>query len=439
MKNDPQYQTDSPENWLRQTLCGYDPEAPADAWQRLAPHLPKRKRRRPFVFWMSRSVVGTMSIIALFLLWKKAERPDEKGGLLLPMQDVAQVLSERSNEVFERTDSQNTLEKLAQSLAAPLRQNHVSGKTDLQNPIATAHFSSNNTSPAISTPTEIILELLPPKPLTSLSQTRPQPNFQFRSSEVFAEKTIQDRRFWFGIETSPAIFMQKNVGGMPVGLAFPETRHHPGHGWQAGVSMAFEPLKNWRVGLGIQYVRQTHEARHDATLRLMDGVCLNPNDPGLKEYEFQYAIVSGSEQNDLTLRLHQQHIGSMMPDDEPFTISMKTVHGTAAWRVPLTVERRFGGGKWQGFVRGGTVVDFSEKNKIEVAHYAEACQDLCFHSGHMPNIHASASAGASVGWLAGAGIEHQISRLAALRFEPFVVGKKGTIQCGLNLGLVFSK
>jgi hypothetical protein len=433
MKNDQQHQTDSPETWLHQTLGGYSPETPADAWQRLAPHLPKRERRRPFVFWMSRSVVGIAAVIALYLLWKNVERPSETEVLAI------QPMCERPGQVFDKIAPQANLKKFAQPLASPLNKNHISRKIDVQTPIKTAHFSSNNTSPAVSTPPEITLEFLPPKPLTSLVQTRPHLNVQFRSTNVFAEKTIRNQRFWFGIEASPTLLMQKNVGGMPVGLAFPEMRHHPGYGWQAGVSMAFEPLKNWRIGLGIQYVRQTHAARHDATLRLIDGICLNPNDPGLKEYEFRYAIVSGSEQNDLTLRLQQQHIGSMMPDDEPFTINMKSIHLSAAWRLPLTVERRFGGGKWQGFVRGGTAIDATERNKIEVAHYTEACQDLCFHNGHMPNIHASAPAGASVGWLAGAGIERQISRLAALRLEPYVVGKKGTIHCGLNLGLLFSK
>lgn len=439
MKNDQQHQTDSPETWLHQTLGGYRPEAPADAWQRLAPHLPKQKRRRPFMFWVLRLALSTAAFIVGYLLWNHTDRPVEKQAWPVSNQAVTPVLSERSDKIFVRNEPQTTFKKHAPPLNTPLDRYQVSEKTGLQNLMETVQFSSSNTSQTVLVPTEIKLEFLSPKPLTPLPPTRPQPNFQNHAPEVFAEKTVQNQRFWFGMEVLPAVFMQKNVGGMPVGLAFPETRHHPGHGWQAGVSMAFEPLKNWRVGLGIQYVRQTHEARHDATLRLMDGICLNPNDPGLKEYEFRYAIVSGSEQNDLTLRLQQQHIGSMMPDDEPFTINMKTIHRSAAWRLPLTVERRFGGGKWQGFVRGGTVIDATERNKIEVAHYTEACQDLCFHSGHMPHIHASAPAGASVGWLAGAGIERQLSRRAALRLEPYVVGKKGTIHCGLNLGLLFSK
>lgn len=280
------------------------------------------------------------------------------------------------------------------------------------------------------------LEKLPGKTLAPLLLAEnPLPEFQFAAAPVLPKKA-KTQRFWLGIEAAPSLFMQKNMGGMPGGLAFPETHPRPGRGWEAGVSMAFEPLKNWRVALGIRHFRQTHEAQHAATRRLMDGVCLNPHDPGLKEYEFCYAVVSGGEQNDLRLRLQQQDIGSTMPDDEPFTLEMKTVHRLAAWRVPLSVSGR-SHGQMAGFRARRCGRWFFGKKHREVTHFTEVCQDLCFQNGHVPSIQASTRSGASVGWLAGAGIERRISRRAALRFEPFMVGK-GSIQCGLGLGLRFS-
>ena len=83
-------------------------------------------------------------------------------------------------------------------------------------------------------------------------------------------------------------------------------------------------------------------------------------------------------------------------------------------------------------------MDFSEKTKTEVTHFTEVCQDLCFQSGHVPAIQATVPARTSVGWLAGAGIERQVFGRAALRFEPFAVGQKGSVQYGLSLGLLFS-
>lgn len=454
MKSDLQQPTDPTENWLRQTLGGYRPEAPADAWQRLAPHLPQRKRLRPLVFWLSGAAVGTAAVALLFWFLKSAAPLVEppagvKNGspvaqtapAVLPKNleagEPTEIWSDKSPGVFARPNfEKKTSEKLRGfSSSKNLENPSAEGLARPENLTAAAPaFSEKNAPPQAENP----LEKLPGKAVAPLVLTENSlPEFQFAAAPVLPKKA-KTQRFWLGIEAAPSLFMLKNMGGMPGGLAFPETHPRPGRGWEAGVSMSFEPLKNWRVALGIRRFRQTHEAQHAATLRLMDGVCLNPHDPGLKVYQFQYAVVSGGEQSNLTLRLQQQDIGSTMPDDEPFTLEMKTVHRSVAWRVPLSVERRFGTGKWQGFVRGGAVVDFSEKSEIEVTHFTEVCQDLCFQNGHVPNVQTSAQADASVGWLAGAGIERQVSRRAALRFEPFMVGQKGSIQYGLGLGLLFS-
>lgn len=479
MKSDKQQRNDPTENWLRQTLGSHRPEAPADAWQRLAPHLPQRKRRRPFVFWLSGAAVGAAAAVALFWFLKSAAPSvappaavkngspvAQAAPAVLPKNltagESAKIWTDKSPGVFAHPNfEKKTAEKLrgfsssknlenppAEGFASPgnLGTAPVFEAADLKKETTGAfdfsekttaeatQFSEKTAPPKAENP----LEKLPGKTLAPLLLAeKPLPEFQSEAAPILPKKA-QVPRFWLGIEAAPSLFMQKNMGGMPVGLAFPETHPRPGNGWQAGISLAFEPVKNWRVALGIQHFRQTHAAQHAATLRLMDGVCLNPHDPGLKEYQFQYAVVSGGEESNLTLRLQQQDIGSTMPDDEPFTLEMKTIHRSAAWRVPLSIERRFGTGKWQGFVRGGAVVDFSEKSTVEVTHFTEVCQDLCFQNGHLPSVQASARAGASVGWLAGAGIERRILRRAALRFEPFMVGQKGSMQCGLNLGLLFS-
>lgn len=470
---------DPTENWLRQTLGNHRPEAPADAWQRLAPHLPQRERRRPFAFWLTGGAVGAAAALALFWFLKNAETPPAQPILVEKTPPVAQAVpaalpenltavenakiwSDKNPGVSARPNFEKKVaEKLrgfsnSRILKNAPAERFARTEKPADVPTSGSDFSKKETSGAFDFSEKTTaaapaflektappqaqnpLEKLPGKAFAPLVfAEKPFPEFQFPAAPILPEKA-KAPRFWLGIEAAPALFMRKNMGEMPAGLTFPEMHDRPGNGWQAGVSLAFEPLKNWRIATGIQHLRQTHEAAHSATLRLMDGVCLNPHDAGLKEYEFRYAVVSGGEQSDLTLRLQQQDIGSTMPDDEPFTLEMKTVHRSAAWRVPLTVERRFGAGKWRGFVRGGAVVDFSEKTKIEVTHFTEACQDLCFQSGHVPAIQASVPASASVGWLAGAGIERQISRRAALRFEPFVVGRKGSTQCGLSLGLLFS-
>ncbi len=454
MKSDQNQPHDPTENWLRQTLGGFQPDAPEDAWQRLAPHLPLRKRRRPSVFWLS-SVAAGAAAVALFWFLKNAETPAAPPILVEKMPPIAQVLQNSSDDSKSSDDCKSPDEKLQKPSDGSKSSDE---KLQPQNPLAKRNYpQKNRPKPASILPKnrpatnssddlESSVERLTANSSDDLesSDERPpvfaekaQPEIQFSAAPIFPKKA-KFPRFWLGIEAAPSLFMRKNMGGMPSGLVFPEMHSRPGNGWLAGLSLAFAPLKNWRVASGIQHFQQNHEAQHSATLRLMDGVHLNPHVAGLKEYEFQYAVVSGGEQSDLTLRLQQQDIGTTMPDDEPFTLDMKTVHRSTAWRVPLTVERRFGMGNWSGFVRGGAVVVFSEKSTVEVTHFTEVCQDLCFQGGHVPKIRASAPNKIALGWLVGAGIERQVFSRAGLRFEPFLVGQKGSMQCGLNFGLLFS-
>ncbi|MBL7807903.1 MAG: hypothetical protein JNN28_08825 [Saprospiraceae bacterium] len=457
MKNDPQNPTDAPENWLRQTLDGYRPEAPADAWQRLAPNLPNRNRRRPIVFWLSGAAVG-IAIVAVFFwfLISTAQTIEPSVGVENGQPAVQVISAALPNNLPVVESSKIWRDKSFKKLTNPPsevfnRPGNVVGEPvfvttplNKENKGTFDFIKKTNTNAALSPekaapkPAEKSLVILPGKALVPLLSTRHTlPKFQSPASHNLPKKA-KAQRYWLGVEAAPSLFIQKNMSLMPGDLIFPETHTHPGMGWQAGVSLAFEPLKTWRIALGIQHLRQMREAQHAATLRLMDGVCLNPHDLGLKEYQFNYAVASGGEQNELTLRLQQQDIGSMMADDEPFTLEMKTTHRSMAWRVPLSIERRFGAGKWHGFMRGGAVVDFSEKIQTKVTHFTEVCQDLCFQSGHLPSVQSSEKADTSVGWLLGAGIERQISRRFALRFEPFMIGQKGSRQYGLNFGLMFS-
>ncbi|MCC7245335.1 MAG: hypothetical protein IT269_06625 [Saprospiraceae bacterium] len=469
MMSNQNHHSDPAKDWLRQTLGnGYQPDAPDDAWQRLEPNLPGKKERRPLVFWWFFAASGLTFALAMFGLLKTTKTQPFYHVLPQNSQPVAQVADGRDILSAQR----NTRNKI------PVNQPQSSDQVPLSKKVApeivtvasqifrksytptTLTFHENQLTPQTNTPAleikdksgffesrekpttgqiKTALDILPSRAFTPLvADKESQPLFQF-STTLPRAITARSQRFWFGIEAAPTIFFSNNTFMARHETAYFEVQTHAAYGWQAGVSMAFEPVKNWRIVLGLQYFRQSHMAQHSATLRLMDGICLNPQDPGLKEYEFNYALISGGGgKSDLTLRLQQQHTGSMMPMDEPFTLDMETVHHSAAWRMPLSLERRFVAGAWKGFVRGGATVDFLKKSKISVTHFSEVCQDLCFQEGRDPVIQVSTASTISMGWLAGAGIERSINRRAALRFEPFLVGKKYGLQTGLSIGLLFS-
>jgi hypothetical protein len=480
MKSEHNKTHDPIENWLLQRLRDYSPEAPGDSWHRLVPHLPLRKRRRPFAFWIWGAAVGVFVTFAFSWYLKNtytssSAYPDSNKKPLVA-QILPNTLPEKVNGRDNHKGQKRLIDKSTNNWVAK-NSGIIDSPSSKHNPItkhlidSSANILENLTAEGIThihkystTSTNMVsgnMEMENSRifdfsqataasqlenPFDKLSAKayellflaeKPHLELQFSTAPIFLKKS-KTSRIWLGIEAAPAFFIQKNKHEIPDGLAFPEMHSLPGYGWQFGVSLAIEPFKNWRITTGIQHIGQKHKTEHSASLRLMDGVCLNPNDTGLKEYEFHYVVVSGGEQSNLTLMLQQQDLNSTMPDDEPFTIDMKTTKRSMLWRIPFTVERQFGTKRWKGLVRGGAIVDFGEKSNNEVTHFTEFCQDLCFQGGHTPAIQTSSVTHLSLGWLIACGIERQISNRINIRFEPFLVGQKESMQYGLNFGLLLS-
>jgi hypothetical protein len=81
-------------------------------------------------------------------------------------------------------------------------------------------------------------------------------------------------------------------------------------------------------------------------------------------------------------------------------------------------------------------MDVATKNSLEVTHYDEFCQDLCFANGLTPKIAAKSTNLNVFGWRLGLGVERRLNHHTLIRLEPFVAGKKYSWQGGLSLGLV---
>ncbi|MBK8965207.1 MAG: hypothetical protein IPM36_00735 [Lewinellaceae bacterium] len=256
----------------------------------------------------------------------------------------------------------------------------------------------------------------------------------------FPVKPIRERHWEIGIVGSPVWLWQ---------AASPIDPHHGGHiafaehqqgaatGWQQGLTIGYWFLPRWRVTTGLFRRNTTQVSSHTATLRLMDGICLNPNDPGPKEYEFQYGLYSGAGEYQLTVHIAQVDTANKMPDDEPFTLAMRTTRRNSDWVLPLAVQRAFGYGRWQGFVQGGLQLSLPGSATAQVDHFTEACIDLCFASGRMPTLNITDREKASISWLLGAGMEYRIAPRWALSVAPTLFGKKGQTGLSMNAGLSF--
>lgn len=456
MKNDQKRSGDPVEHWLRQSLGEFQPDVPDGAWERLVPNLPvKKERRRPVLWWMVAAIGAAFFYLLYCVTYIKSNQEPSKIASSEPwplMEPIEPGAIRISPADLTTTTSVN--KPAAQTTARPRKSSDkvISGKKQ----DTFCHFSPENTDDLLVpgerdfVPAQLVastlnaqlsektFETLPAGILTPVvGQAPARLVWEHKNSNLITPKA-KKLPVWIGFDVAPSLLFSERSPAAQTGLSFTGTSVSPAHGWQMGASFAVEPLKNWRASIGIQFYRQQYEAQHTAILRLMDGVCLNPGYSGLKEYEFQYALISGGESTDLSLRLNQQDIGSMMPNDEPFSLHMKTVHRSRAWRIPLNVERYFGAGHWRGLIKGGLVAELEGRKRVEVVHYSEACQDLCFQNGFVPQGQATTKAPASLGWLAGAGVEYRFGGHAALRVEPFLTGRNRILQGGVSAGLLFS-
>jgi hypothetical protein len=432
------------EHWLRQTLDGFEPSAPENAWDRLEPRLPQKKRRRGVLFYfMWMGGIGLLASGAWWLNRRKQSLPPSTESKYTTHSGAIARAADLQPSKDQKITQESVLNIIQLNAKQPApnrtgKAEDLSTKTNSALPLlVTASIALPQQNIAATTP--MVFNLRPMERLQSL--ILPVQLHQFNPSIsplATAHSTVSalKARIYWSIEAAPMLFYQKTGQQASNALVFTEHSVHPGQGWQYGFHVGVQTKRPWRFIMGLQYVQQNRETSHQATLRLMDGVCLNPYDPGLKQYEFQYGLISGDQRSELTLQLQQQTPGSHMALDESFTLDMHTTRHLRSILLPLTVERHFGKGNWQGFVEAGAIMDVATKNSLEVTHYDEFCQDLCFANGLTPKIAAKSTNLNVFGWRLGLGVERRLTHHTLIRLEPFVAGKKYSWQGGLSLGLV---
>lgn len=448
---------DDLERQLQAQLEHFAPEAPDRLWAGIEARLPRRHRRTVFWWWVS-------GIVAALILVGLVNRFTGESDSATPKPRDIEIKTPVQQGIAIRSPQERTGTEMATVPALISRTTTNSRNTGLEivaKPAAHPQVTHlDEDIPPVEAPTPGIL--LGKSPLTNAGTTQilpvaifdatPQeplcvslppvskndsPQIQFIR---FPIKTIREWRWQIAAAAGPVWLWQTSAPSDPHHgghIGFAEHRQGAATGWQAGVNIGYEPAPRWQVIAGLFRRQTTQIASHTATLRLMDGVCLNPNDYAPKEYEFQYHLYSGSGTSNLTVHIAQVDTANKMPDDEPFTLTMRTTRRNSDWVLPLAVQRAFGYGRWQGFVQGGLQLSLPGSATARVDHFTEACIDLCFASGRMPTLNITDREKASISWLLGAGMEYRIAPRWALSVAPTLFGKKGQTGLSVNAGLSF--
>ena len=413
------------EDKLHRVLGDYQPDAPQDAWTRLVPHLPKKRKKTPF-FLLCALAATTLLVI---------------GFRLIVTTNIGRAASKESQVVSVVPAMLQNTKIQKQISATPTQKSNAHASAVLEN---AAPLASIVALEGLA-PQSIVLEkAVPHAPIFTLAGLAPQsivlekaaPRAPIVALENALTKMPTRKKNWhIGIDAS-AIIGNSVLASPPIGdMIFAETTQGKGMGTRFGISGGMEWRRHWQINIGLQRQQATRMATHQATLRLIDGTWTNPNYDGAKEYAFSYSLASPNSETGVTLLLAEQHPYSTMPADEPFTLDMQNEYRTTAFLVPISVQRSFGNGKWQPTLRAGAVLTLASKTKITVQHFSEQCADLCFTSDIMPEIAVVSHAKTMPLVQFGAGITYAVTPSLCVYVEPNWTGNKQLGQLAIQTGL----
>lgn len=431
------YDPEELERLLHQRLHNFAPEAPEHIWSVIETHLPEQSR----LVW--RQWLAGMCLLAFLGSLQYHNRSlkntpaspatDRLIAAATPCTTPGSVKKKEPDRFFPKQPEISTHPRTpAYTDRAPEKISSAYSAPDKKPVVAPVlpHLLTNTFNAPV---TSITQQLVAP----ALPRHVPPPAVDLKTPE----KSPGKKRFTVGIHTGPVWAWQKNTAPAPHHggqvPAYSETVEAPVTGWQAGVSLAYGIAPNWRLETGFAQRRETLRTTYHATLRLNDGICLNPYDIGVKHYNFNYTTSSEGNNSFINVRISQVDSAVIMPAEEAFHLDMHTTRRHVSWILPLSVSRSFTFGRWKGLTRGGLSMNFLSSTTAELEHFSEACLELCYSPGQIPSVTVAPTRRFSIQFLLGTGLEYQLTPRSSLRIEPTVLWQKSKTTLTFDTGVLF--
>lgn len=439
---------DEIERLLREALGDYAPPAPERVWKRVEARL--HKRRRPLIGWWLAGMGLAVLLGGLAMRKMQGDKPT-----VAAPQAAAPVVGSSVN-AFENTVANAALlpggdvpvRQMPTDDALPMRKHSVLQKQATQTspeqvfqlitPInAVVADSGQVMADSFDTSDVIVLSPLPTLPPPQLAIAQRIESLSSLTVEI--PRRARSNQWSVGLHIAPVWQWQKLAGMNQTGhIPVAEHTQNPATGLQSGISIAYQLNPRWRVESGLWQQTTTHIYSDIATLRLMDGINLNPNDPGAKQYEFRYALPSnGGIPTEVVLLMEEVDPTSHIPNDEPFVVTMQTRLRSTEWLVPLSMQRLLGYGRWKSTLRGGAMLGFSGRANAQVKQFSKAHTGLYFPDGHIPVVTIVDYNKMALHYLFGAGIEYRLAPRWRLSFEQLLTGRRGQTSISASAGLFY--
>jgi len=219
-----------------------------------------------------------------------------------------------------------------------------------------------------------------------------------------------------------------------------ETQKHSERiGVQSGIYLQLNLGNRWRFGTGVAYQQYHSTLHHNATLRLQEGIPLNPKDPGLKNYAFNYEYKTPTGRSSVHIIMSEQDHASSMSLDEPFSLNMGTEQFVQSWILPMNIQRIFGKKKLQFSISTGALISYQSRITNTIVHYSELCQDLCFSSEKTPVFNTIPVKRFLLEGTLGVGIGYYLKPRIRIHISPEMsYGIHGFQKIGIQSGIFFN-
>ncbi len=216
--------------------------------------------------------------------------------------------------------------------------------------------------------------------------------------------------------------------------------------WMTGVALETNLSPRLRIGTGLNYRALDIETTHEFCFEYGEGKPVHGQ--AEREYEYELNTATGSVQ--MLVSAASAVSSASIKDTTKVEATIKTSEHLDFASVPLYASYTFGNGRLRVLAKAGIIFNFLMDNKFNLDRI-ERPEDSKFQFDRPKSRHGAPNdlQTLTASYMAGLGLEYQLSKSLSLRAEPTVMGsltslhnnphiESSEISAGLNLGLMYN-
>lgn len=220
--------------------------------------------------------------------------------------------------------------------------------------------------------------------------------------------------------------------------------------WMTGVAIEANLTPRLRIGTGLNYRTLNSEGTHTICLDFKDKDNGEPGQPPSQhEHDFEYTLNTAAGTVQMAVRAESDDLASTIPDTEKVEATIKTSEHLAFASIPFYANYSFGNGRLRVLAKAGIALNFLLDSDFSIIDIASQNDRFRFDRQKPQKGAPSDLQSLSASYMAGLGLEYQLTKSLSLRAEPTVMGsltslhnnpfiESTEISAGLNMGVVYS-